>query len=108
MNLVLDSGVIIALTAKEKDKSIVSIEKILDFTKGGRLQTNMSCITVSEIYAHFYKKNDPRKAVDACTFLDEINVVSIDVNKKIAKKSGIMKSKYKISFSNSIILATFI
>lgn len=108
MNLVLDSGVIIALTAGEKDKSLVSIEKILDLTRSGSFKTYISSITISEIYAHFYKKNDPRKAVEACTFLEEINVVSIDMDKKLAKNSGILKSKYRISFADAIILATCI
>ena len=106
MNLVLDTGVIIAFAAEEKDKSLDSIEKIMDLTKSRKLQTFISSITISEIYAYFYKKKDPKKAVEICSFLEEIGVISIDMTKEISKNSGVMKSKYSMSFADAIILAT--
>lgn len=106
MSLILDTGVIIAFAAAEKDKSLDSIEKIFDLTKNKKLQTYISSITISEIYAHFYKKKDPKKAVEICSFLEAIGVFSIDMTKEIAKNGGVFKSKYAISFADAIILAT--
>lgn len=108
MKLVLDSGVIIAFAAEEKDKSLDSIEKIFGLTKGKKLETVISSITVSEIYTHFCRKKEPKKAVEICSLLEEIGIAVIDVNKEIAKNSGEMKSRYAMSFVDTIILATCI
>ena len=106
MRLTLDTGVIIAFAATEKDKSLDSIEKILNLTKSKKLQTFISSMTISEIYSYFYKKKYPKKAVEICSFLEEIGIVTIDMNKEIAKNSGVLKSKYSMSFADAIILAT--
>ena len=106
MRLVLDTGVIIAFAAAEKDKSLDSIEEIFNLTKIKTLQTFISSMTISEIYSYFYKKKDPKKAVEICSFLEEIGIIVVDMTKEIAKNSGVLKSKYPISFADAIILAT--
>lgn len=108
MRIVLDTGVIIAFVAGEKDKSIDSIEKILDMAKSKKIDTVISSVTVSEIYAYFCRKKDPRKAVEVCAMLEEIGTQVASMEKEIAKNSGFLKSKYPISFADAIILATCI
>lgn len=106
MRIVLDTGVIIAFAAEETDKSIDSIERIFNFSKNSKLNAYISSITISEIYAFFYKKKDPKKAVEIVLLLDEIGVNVVNLDGKIAKDSGVIKSKYSISFADAIILAT--
>ena len=108
MRLVLDTGVIIAFAAMEADKSLDSVEKIFNLTRSKKLDTFISSITIAEIFAYFSKKKDPKKAVEISSFLEEIGVELINVNKEIAKNSGVLKSRYSISFADAIILATCI
>lgn len=106
MNLVLDTGIAIAFANSEKDKSLESIEKIFELTKTRRLRVFISSITVSEIYAFFHRRREPKKAVEICALLEEIGVTTINLDKELAKKGGIFKSKYAMSFADAIILAT--
>ncbi|MBS3050540.1 MAG: PIN domain-containing protein [Candidatus Aenigmarchaeota archaeon] len=106
MRLVLDTGIIIAFVNEEKDKSLKSVEKIFELTKNGKLQTSISSITISEIYSFFYKRREPKKAVGISAMIEEIGVMAINLDKELAKKGGIFKSKYAISFADAIILAT--
>ncbi|MEK6888333.1 MAG: PIN domain-containing protein [Candidatus Aenigmatarchaeota archaeon] len=106
MNFLLDTGIIIAFVNAEKDKSLESIERIFELTKSKKLQIFISSITISEIYAFFYRKREPKKAVEICSLLEEIGVAVINLDKELAKKGGIFKSKYAMSFADAIILAT--
>ena len=106
MKLVLDTGVIIAFVNEEKDKSLESIEKILELAKNRKVQVYISSITISEIYAFFYRRRESKKAVETCFLLEEIGVTTINLDKELAKKGGVIKSKYAMSFADSIILAT--
>ncbi len=108
MKLVLDSGIIIAFAALEKDKSLDSIEKILNLTKSKKIEAFISSITIAEVFTCFCRRNDAKKAVEISLFLEEIGIEPVNVNKEIAKNSGVLKSKYKMSFADAIIVATAI
>lgn len=106
MKLVFDTGIIIAFVNAEKDKSLESIEKIFELAKNRKLQLSVSSITISEIYAFFYRRREPKKAVGISAMLEEIGVKIVDLDKELAKKGGVLKSKYTMSFADAIILAT--
>lgn len=106
MNLLLDTGIVIAFVNEEKDKSLESIQKIFELAKNRKLQVFVSSITISEIYAFFYKRREPKKAVEISSLLEEIGMIIINLDKELAKKGGIFKSKYAMSFADAIILAT--
>ncbi len=106
MGVVIDTNVIIAFANAEDDKDLGSIEKIYELVLSKRMRALISAITISEIFAYYFKRNDRRKAVELDIFIRETGINVLEVTDKIARISGILKSKYPVSYADCIIMAT--
>lgn len=105
-SVTMDSGVILAFAKEEKDKDIDSIQQLFELCRKKKVKLFISAMTISELFAVLSRTGNTKKAVETLVFLEEIGVKIIMMNRKIAERSGLFKTKYGISYGDAVVLAT--
>ncbi|HEX8462179.1 MAG TPA: PIN domain-containing protein [Segetibacter sp.] len=101
---ILDACGLIAFLRKEEGHE--KITAILDKASDLVVKVLIHAASVSEVYYDFWKRADK---IRADNFLSDLNILSIDLLGEISiqmiEQIGYFKTKYKISFADSFVLA---
>ncbi|MBI4009682.1 MAG: PIN domain-containing protein [Candidatus Aenigmarchaeota archaeon] len=107
-SLVIDTNIILAFLNEEKGRDLDSIEKTFNQIRNNICSGFIASITIAEIFKFYFGLNFPRRAAEALEFLKEAGITIVSLDEDLSQKTGILKSKYKMSYADCIILATAI
>jgi predicted nucleic acid-binding protein len=105
MRVLVDTGVFINVLNDEPDAEFS--EKLLRQIQNKKIDGLISTITLAEIFSIYYRINE-RATIRAKLYVESIIKEDkiIPVFKSVAEFGGKIKSKYKVSLGDAIIIAT--
>lgn len=105
MRVLIDTGVFVNFL-NDEPKAEFS-EKLLEQIQDGKIEGLISTISIAEIFSLYYRISEKR-TMHAKSFVESIieddNI--IPTFKPIAELAGKIKSSYKVSLGDSVIIAT--
>jgi len=105
MKVLVDTGVFINVLNDEPSAEFS--EKLLQQIQNKKIDGLISAITLAEIFSIYYRINE-KATIRAKVYIESIIEKDkiIPVFKSIAELGGKVKSKYKVSLGDAIIIAT--
>jgi len=108
MKIGLDTNVFLNVKNKE-DPFYQYSNAILEAVDDGKLKANISIITIAELCVGYYKENELKEKDEFISSLYSNQYYRIiDLNLKIADKSGEIKYKTKLKLPDCVIIASLI
>ena len=101
---VLDTSALFAFFDKEDGGERVK-ELLTDAQKDDK-EIIISFATYMEVYYIYFQEQGEQDAINFISLIDALPIKIIDSSKRLALKAGDLKAKYKISFADSLIIAT--
>jgi len=105
MRVLVDTGIFINVLNDEPNAEFS--EKLLQQIQNKKIDGLISAITLAEIFSIYYRINE-RATIRAKVYVESIIEEDkiIPVFKSIAELGGKIKSKYKVSLGDAIVIAT--
>jgi len=100
---VLDACALIALTNQEKGADIVA--DILKQANHSNVRLYMNRVNLYEVYYGFYREHGKEYALNVVENVEDSHILVTEFDREIFLEAGRLKSTYKLSLADSIVVA---